>query len=244
LLGRERFDSLRKLRIGEEEDLDVFLEGPFGPSCYACCEPLAELVERMPRLRELHLLCKDYDMERLFASQRLTELEVLRIYHCGVRRRWGRFYAYPLSALAANPTFGNLTHLLFHPHYEEHGGSFLPLEEVEALLRSKSLRRLTHLQLRMSDLGDEGCQRLADSGMLERLRALDLRHGRITDAGARILAEHPATRRFELLDLRKNALTEQGVRLLEALGDFVEVQPQMSQEEIAEDAWLRAGDFE
>ena len=51
----------------------------------------------------------------------------------------------------------NLTHLLFHPHHEETGRSFLPLEQVRALLTSKCLTSLTHLQLRLSDLGDDGC---------------------------------------------------------------------------------------
>jgi uncharacterized protein (TIGR02996 family) len=247
LLGVREFSGLRSLRIGEETDFDSYLGNEYGPSCHTYCSPLAELVEKMPRLRELHALCKSYDLDALFASRALEQQRVLRICHFGARKRKNDAYAYPLEILAGNPSFGRLTHLLFHPHHEESyrdPPSFLPLEQVQHLLSSPHLQQLTHLQLRLSDMGDAGCKAIADSGILGRLRSLDLRHGCISDEGARILAEHPDIRRLELLDLGGNGLSDDGVDLIEALGDFARADYQLGADEIAERAYLRAGDSE
>jgi uncharacterized protein (TIGR02996 family) len=248
LLGVREFSGLRSLRVGEETDFDDYLGNEYGPSCHTYCSPLAELVEKMPRLRELHALCKSYDLDALFASRALEQLRVLRVCHYGVKKRKDGAYAYPLDILAGNPTFRRLTHLLFHPHHEEWSrsgqSSFLPLEQVEHVLRSPHLQALTHLQLRLSDMGDAGCRAIADCGILERLRSLDLRHGCITDIGARVLAEHPATSRLELLDLGGNGLTEEGVARLAALGDFTHADFQLDAGQIEERVYLNAGDTE
>src|SRR5437660_1329785 len=125
---------------------------------------------------ELHLLCKDYDIDRLFALPNLRHLRVLRLYHFGIGGNWRDRprYEYPLDVLAANPALASLTHLLFHPHHPERysqyrqGGqrSFLPLDQVRALVHSPHLPRLTHLQLRLSNMGDEGIGVLIGSGIL------------------------------------------------------------------------------
>ena len=96
----------------------------------------------MPRLEELHLLCKDFDPVPVFGCRKLKNLRVLRVYHlgkdgCDVWHRGEREqYEYPLDVLAKNPALGNLTHLLFHPHQEEYGGTtFLPMDQVARLAR-------------------------------------------------------------------------------------------------------------
>jgi hypothetical protein len=205
----------------------------------------------MPRLEGLHLLCKDFDPVPVFGCRTLTNLRVLRVYHLGQdgtdvwhRGRRAR-YEYPLDVLAANPALANLTHLLFHPHHEEFGGrSFLPLEQVRILLASKHLPRLTHLQLRLSSMGDEGCEAIVTTGILKRLRWLDLRHGCITDEGARILAAGPDLTNLEYLDLCRNGLTETGIAILWETGVRLRADYQQTEAELAEEQYLREGDFE
>jgi hypothetical protein len=208
----------------------------------------------MPRVEELHLLCKSYDVERVFALPNLGNLRVLRVYHLGIcgSREERLIYAYPLGVLAANPALTNLTHLLFHPHHPERythyrrGGqrSFLPLELVRALVRSPLLPRLTHLQLRLSDMGDAGVRLLIDSGILKRLRWLDLRHGAVTDEGARLLAACPDAARLEHLDLSRNAVGPDGLAALRAAGVPARAEAPLTAVEVAEEAYLHEGDSE
>lgn len=249
------FAGLRRFQLGAETDFDAYLSEEYGPSCHTYCEVLPELLDRMPRVEELHLLCKDYDLAKVFASQIRGQLRVLRIAHYGVygRRSDASPYAYPLDVLAKNPAYRNLTHLLFHPHHEEwhrehsgsdRKGSFLPLPAVRALLHSPHLQGLTHLQLRLSNMGDEGVREIVNSGVLSRLVDLDLRHGCITDVGAKILVEHKDTQRLQRLDLGGNALSGEGVALLTELGPFASAEYQMSESEIADEAYLYKGDTE
>jgi hypothetical protein len=151
---------------------------------------------------------------------------------------------YPLDVLAGNPALANLTHLLFHPHHEEGRGSFLPLEQVQRLLASKHLQRLTHLQLRLSSMGDEGCKALVQSGILKRLRWLDLCHGCITDQGAHILAACSDLKNLQHLDLCRNGLTAAGVAVLRETGVPVRADHQQTESELADEQYLREGDFE
>jgi uncharacterized protein (TIGR02996 family) len=78
---------LRNLRVFQMGDVDG--ESPDeGWSDYHPYAPgLEHVVAGMPRVEELHLLCKSYDPERLFALPNLTELRVLRVYHLGARQR-------------------------------------------------------------------------------------------------------------------------------------------------------------
>src|SRR5262249_3940218 len=141
LIYTPEFSNLRRLRVGDDKDMDECLTERYGISHHTYCNPAGPLVERMPRLEELHLLCKDFDPVPVFACRTLTHLRVLRVYHLGKdgtdvwHRGERQRYEYPLDALAANRSLANLTHLLFHPHQQEYGGtSFLPLQQVRLLL--------------------------------------------------------------------------------------------------------------
>src|SRR5581483_2349377 len=127
---------------------------------------------------------------------------------------------YPLERLAGNPAFSRLTHLLLHPKANGGwaGAAYIKLRGVRAVLRSPHLQNLTHLRLRLTDIGDRGCKEIVQSGILKRLKLLDLRHGCVSDEGARILAGCPDLRNLELLDLARNELTQEGMKALEAVG--------------------------
>lgn len=235
------FRNLRRFRVGQDH-------GDGRASCWVYVRPIVDLIAAMPRLEELHLLCKEFDIDRLFSLKSLRNLKVLRIYHYGARGADGyrARYEYPLDILAANSAFKNLTHLYLHPHYREavEGQSFLPLDQVKAIVRSRSLKNLTHLQLRLSNMGDAGCQLLVESRFLGQLKWLDLRHGCITDDGARILAECPDLTGLEHLDLSGNALSRKGVAALKKTGVSLVADSQQTDEELADEAYLREGDFE
>src|SRR5439155_25677016 len=177
---------------------------------------VVNFVRGMPNLEELRLFANGFDMNELFALRTLTELRVLLIYH-------GHF-VHRLHLLARNPAFRNLTHLLLHPHHHswiyvetqrdlddgflaEEG--YLPLSVVCPVLESANLPNLTHLRLRLSNVGDQGCREIVASGILKRLKVLDLRHGCVTDEGARTLAECPDVKNLEWLDLDRNGLTRE-----------------------------------
>jgi uncharacterized protein (TIGR02996 family) len=251
LTGAPCLQQLRVFQMGDADGEPP--EDGYG-ECHTPAPGLEQVVAGMPCVEELHLLCKDYDVERLFALPDLRHLRVLRLYHLGVGGTWRDRdrYEYPLDVLAANPAFANLTHLLFHPHHPERytsyrqGGqrSFLPLDQVRALLNSPHLPRLTRLQLRLSNMGDEGVEALIASGILRRLRWLDLRHGCITDAGAGRLAACPDLAHLEHLDLSRNAVTAAGLALLRARGVAARADKPQTAQELAEEAYLYEGDFE
>jgi uncharacterized protein (TIGR02996 family) len=254
LLGRDSFPCLRSFRLGDEVDTDSHWPDKSITHYVCVMAPLAPLVEKMPRLEELHLLCKQYDVEPLFSLKTVSRLRVLRIYHLGVHSAtWPEDrqpYPYPLDRLAANRSLRNLTHLLLHPHCVEEGGgsdtipSFLPLEQVRYILRARRWTQLTHLQLRLSDMGDAGCRALVKSGILRRLKWLDLRYGCITDEGARILADCPDLKNLEHLDLGRNALTEAGIGRLRSTGINLRVDDQLTPQELADARYLFDGDGE
>jgi uncharacterized protein (TIGR02996 family) len=192
--------NVRVFHLGEP------MEGEY-PNCHTRGEAAAEIVAGMPRLEELYLLAHRVDMERLFALKSLSKLRILQIYHN---------YDYPLEILAANPAFQNLTHLLLFPHTLEgrDEGPYITLDGVRALVHSPHLRSLAHLELRLSDLGDEGCEEIVRSGILKRLKTLDLMYGRIGDRGAEALAACPDLRNLELLEVSDNCLTDAGIAAL------------------------------
>jgi uncharacterized protein (TIGR02996 family) len=250
---------LRNLRVFQMGDSDGKPPEYGWGDCHTYARGVEHVVAGMPRVEELHLLCKSYSPERLFALPNLTRLRVLRVYHLGVSSSQGerRRYEYPLDALAANPALSNLTHLLFHPHRPEYHHdayderertgrqlSFLPLSQVRALVRSPHLRNLTHLQLRLSDMGDAGARELIDSGALSRLRWLDLRHGCVTDEGARLLAACPDARRLAHLDLSRNAVTAQGLTALQAAGVPARAESPLTARELSGQQYLFEDDGE
>jgi uncharacterized protein (TIGR02996 family) len=251
--------NVRRFRVGEDWDADSGWT-----DCHCYCRYAAEVVSWMPRLEELHLLCKEFNLAKLFSLDTLTHLRVLRIYHLG--HRWtdpnnrivaNEKYEYELELLANNPAFRNLTTLRFHPHYRQRADypdpadwrnaiplSFIPLPRVQALLDSPNLPNLSYLQLRLSDMGDEGCRAIVRSGILGRLKLLDLGHGGITDEGARILASSGDLKNLRRLDVQRNALTPAGIAALEATGIQVIANDQLTPQELQARQYLMDGDFE
>jgi uncharacterized protein (TIGR02996 family) len=255
LLKIPRWDSLRSFRLGSEIDMDECLNGGHGTQHHTDLRYCTPLFERLPKLEELHLLGKCLDVDRLFASKKLPNLRVLRIYHLGIHRAGGEDgrYEYPLATLAKNAGFQNLTHLLFHPHHEEYyhdpegldrKGCFLPLSQVRTVLHSKHLKQLRHLQLRLSNMGDAGCKEIVESGILKQLKVLDLRHGCISDEGARILAACPDLQQLDHLDVCRNGLTAKGIKALKATGVSLAATHQQTQDEMQEEQYLYEGDSE
>lgn len=242
--------NLRAFQIGETPD-DTLSQSRHGAHvytslahfrCYAEGAVAPKLVQRMPRLETLRLFANDPHLDELFGLENLTQLRILQVYHA---------WDYPLERLAANPACGRLTHLLLHPKANGAWNDDCPYirrEGVLAVLHSPHLGSLTHLQLRLTTLGDEGCRDLVDSGILRRLQSLDLRHGSITDAGAEILAGCADLAHLQSLDLSRNRLSDEGLRRLsrvvpQVVGDF-----QQTPEELARDndplQYLFEGDYE
>jgi uncharacterized protein (TIGR02996 family) len=219
---------LRVFQLGETVD--------FSGEGYCCRENgtgVVELIERMARIEELYLLAHDVDTQRLFALPNLTHLRALQVYHV---------FEYPLEVLAANPALARLTTLRLHPrHGFPREGAYVARRQVRAVLNSPHLGSLTHLYLHSSDLGDEGCRDIVESGILRRLKVLDLSHGCIQDEGARILAACPDIRRLELLSLQENELTAAGQEALTGFGIPVRCD---SQHTPGENEYLWSGDIE
>jgi uncharacterized protein (TIGR02996 family) len=221
--------NVRIVRFGEPVD-----ERHHGFNCTAVVRGVPQMVAHMPRLEELYLLAhqRDEDIAALFALQSLGRLRVLQVYH---------LHHYPLELLAANPTLTNLTHLLVHPGRAEDERADIRLEHVCALVRSPHLPRLTHLQVRLCDMGDEGCEEIVRSGILRRLKVLDLQHGLITDEGAKMLAACPDLPDLERLDLSDNALTDEGIELLQGTGVRLVAN---NQHDLDDDEWRYQADIE
>lgn len=246
-LQAAELSCLRKLQIG-------FVPQSENPEWYSCkvhSSIIPDLCRKLPRLEELYLFANMYDVSELF-SLPLTELRILQVYHVdGVHR---------LQNLANNPAMENLTHLLIHPHYiawhrneerDEQNGyreidGYLPLSVVRPLLYSSHLPSLTHLRLRVSSLGNDGCQEIVRSGILKRLKMLDLRHGRITDPGAQILAKCKHLKNLEWLDLDRNSIGSKGIRAIKATGASVQIDDQHPRDELHSDIpqYLTEGEFE
>ncbi|MGF1582298.1 MAG: TIGR02996 domain-containing protein [Gemmataceae bacterium] len=239
--------NVRCLRVGEDMD-DAETDIP----CYCYVRNVVGLVAMMPQLEELHLLCKAYEAADLFALS-LPHLRVLRMYHLGgffQDQEQGVGYAYPLDILAKNTSFQNLEVLRFHPHAseeEDEAGlnvSYIPLEQVRHLLEPSNLPKLRYLQIRLSDMGNEGCKAIVESGILKRLEILDLRHGEITDEGAKILATCPDFRNLKWFDIQRNSLTEEGINSLQSNGVDVRVGTQLNSNELGWREYLYEGDSE
>jgi hypothetical protein len=130
------------------------------------------------------------------------------------------FQGASIEALAANPAMANLTHLSLHPHAmdEQEQTAYIRLKDVRALVRSRHLKSLTHLTLRLSDAGDAGCKEIVRSDVLKRLKELVLAPGCVTDEGARARAACPDLHHLRRLDLSRNRLTEAGARALKDTG--------------------------
>ena len=179
--------------------------------CHTGFPEIEHVVASMPRIEVLDLYCKYYESADLFKLTNLTNLRELRIYHLG-GYQWGRQHTSTrLDVPATNPSLANLTHLLFHPHQPEGMGTrridTIPIfhsNKSGCSSGSKHLKKLTHLQLRLSDMGDDGIRAIIASGILKQLKWLDLQHGGVTDEGASLLAACPDAKRLERIDLSRN----------------------------------------
>ena len=211
-VAENAFENLRILQVGEEGEPSS--DGWTDCNVYAV--GLEQLVARLPRVEELYLLCNGYDARFLFGLPNLTRLQVLRVYGFG-EEGISELSNVPLQALARNPALGALTHLSIHPHYSR-DYSFLPLDEVRALVYSPHLGSLSNLQLRLSDMGDEGARAIVESGLLLRIGWLDLRNGTISDFGAKAFADCAAAKNLRRLDLSRNRLTPAGLNMLRRAG--------------------------
>jgi uncharacterized protein (TIGR02996 family) len=232
LIGAPCLRNLRVFQMGTAEESEY--------SCMNYTAGLEKVIEGMPRIEELHLFTKSYDVGAVFDLPNLSNLRLL----------WAdALEGYPLERLAANPAVANLTSLGFHPHFSEDswdgrddsGAGFLPLSRFAALVASPYLKKLTHLRFRLSSMGDEGIALLIQSGWLKALKVLDLRHGRVTDEGARLLAGCADLANLELLDLSGNQLTDEGIRVLKRTKVRLSCENQAA---VGSAEYLGEGDFE
>jgi uncharacterized protein (TIGR02996 family) len=209
--------NLRVLKYGFSDDHD---RGPAHSTMvhpfHSSAAELLDVLKNCPRLEDLYLNTDLRDVDALFASPLIGGLRVLQYYYGmgGYRARGRATDPYPLSALAQNKSLKNLTTLRFHPGRD----ATIDIDELDALLRSKNLPVLAHLQVHMTTFGDEGADRIVGSGILKRLKILDIGYGNVTDAGARVLAACPDLKNLDVLDVSHNTLTGAGITALQRTG--------------------------
>jgi uncharacterized protein (TIGR02996 family) len=238
LIGSPNLTNLRAFKFGFSDAEDRIghstMVDPFG-DCTA--QQVLQLLQKRPRLEELYLNTGLRDIDSLLGSPALGNLRVLQYYYGTDYFGGRRSHAYPLKTLAKNASLSRLTHLRLHPGRE----ATIELGELDAILRSRNLPSLTHLQVHMTDFGDDGVPRIVASGILKRLKVLDIGYGNMTDAGALALADCPDLKNLELLDVRRNALTDDGIAALQGVGIPVIAD---NQHEIEETDYLYEVDFE
>jgi uncharacterized protein (TIGR02996 family) len=189
--------------------LSKFRIGPIYPLCPIDGEGIGAAIAKMPRLEELHLCAHDVEVREVFALP-MPNLRLLRANH---------LHEYPLEVIGDNPTLGNLVQLSCHPHsHEGDGDAYVTAESFSRMVRSSHLNSLSHLELYLSTIGDEGVRALVESGLLRQLRVLDLWSGTVTDDGARMLAASPFIKGLTKLRLSQNFLTDEGIGALKATG--------------------------
>lgn len=228
VLGKASFFAqLRVFQIGSPEDTMLYLDE----------DEITPLIERMSRLEELEAEVGRLDTDRLFALP-MPHLRRLTVHH---------LEHYPLETLAENRTLTGITHLALWPHalVPHDDQAYLTREGSFAILRSPAFQDLTHLQFRLTDVGDDLIRELIAGGWLARLRVLDLWGGRITDAGATLLLGCPDARRLEALELSYNYLSNAALEELKQAGVPVHSEEQCKtndDQEMREHLWH--GDWE
>jgi uncharacterized protein (TIGR02996 family) len=223
LLESPYLTNLRTFKVGFSDSGDRIghstMIGVFG-NCDA--EQVIQLLQKCPRMEELYLNTHLTGIDRLFALPTLGNIRVLQYYYGTTYVASRPDNPYPLKALANNASLKQLTTLRLHAGRD----TTIDLEEVDAILRSKRLPSLTHLQVHMTTFGDDGCRSVIDSGALRRLKVLDLGYGNMTDEGARLLADCPDLKNLDVLDVSRNALTTEGIAALRATGANVVAEDQ------------------
>lgn len=210
------FSSVRVLHVGNPIN-DTFDDTD---QCHTNGAVAFHYLKQMPNVEEIYLLVHGVDTKKLFALP-MPKLRILQLYHSN---------SYPLEKLAANPSLGNLTTLLCHPHAmeydDEETGAYIRLPHLRAVCRSPHLKALSNLRLRLTDFGDAGAKEIVESGILKRLKVLDVQGGCITDTGARLLADCPDLKHLDYLNLSRNALTKAGAKAIAATGVKADVSAQ------------------
>jgi hypothetical protein len=216
LAGSPHLANLRVLKYGFSDD---HKDGPSHSTMVNPFESSAarflDLLGNCPRLEELYLNTELNPIDDVFSSKLLGNLRVLQYYYgTNYSNYRSRANPYPLSVLAANKSLKNLATLRFHPGRDAE----IDLDELDALLNSKNLPALAHLQVHMIANADEAAGRIASSGILKRLKTLDIAYGTMTDDGARVLAACPDLKKLEVLNVSHHALTSTGVSALKKAG--------------------------
>lgn len=213
LLASSSLGNLRAFKFGFGDDGERLghstMVDPFG-GCTAV--QIIELLGKCPRLEELYLNTTVEGVKALFASPALGNLRVLQYYYGAEYYSGSRVVGaqYPLAALAKNKALTNLHTLRAHPGRD----GTVDLADFAAVLKSKNLPALRHLQVHMTTFGDEGVAAVVSSGILKRLKTLDIGYGNMTNDGAKALAGCPDLKNLEALNVSCNALTKVGVRTL------------------------------
>lgn len=217
---------LRILRLGAEDEQSTYIED----------ESVIEFIRGQLHLEEIYSGVRPLDSAALFQLP-LPHLRALTVNHLD---------RYPLKLLVENATLGRLTKLSLWPHAIEPGdeGAYITRDDVRALVFSPHLQSLTHLELHLTDIGDDGCQDIVQSGILRRLKVLDLSGGRITDAGARTLADCPDLRHLDFLNLHGNILSSAGIAALLATNIRFNADSQHDRSALEDQSYLYEGDIE
>jgi uncharacterized protein (TIGR02996 family) len=208
--------NLRAFKFGFSDGEQLAHSTMVAPFEGSTAAEVIELLEKCPRLEWLCLNTHIQGIQQLFAHPALSNLRLLQYYYGTGYEPDGTYplraggTPYRLNTLASNPALSRLTTLRLHPGRE----ATIELDELDALLRSPNLPSLTHLQVHMTNFGDEGYRRIIDSGILRRLEVLDIGYGNMTDEGARLLADCPDLRHLKLLDVTRNGLTARGIAAL------------------------------
>jgi uncharacterized protein (TIGR02996 family) len=224
LMGAAFIPHLRRFKLGEpDQGRGAGVE-------------LAPFLKDAVRLEQLEVFFTGLDMEALFAMP-FPRLRELTVHGCE--------HQYPLEVLGANPALPRLEAVRFWPHFlRSHDSAYITASAACAFFRSPHLKSLRRVAIYQSELGDEGCAALVESGLLGQLEELDLDMGRISDEGARLLAGCPALPRLKRLVLTHNQLTEAGIEVLLATGVPLEAGNQFDADRIAGSEHLCGGDFE
>ena len=198
---------------------------------------MIELLKKCPRLEELYLNTNLVDIDALFA----TRGSAISAY-CNTTtatttvRKALRAARIRLRPWQTTPSLQRLTTLRLHPGRD----TTIELTEFDALVRSPHLPGLTHLQVHMTNFGDEGARGIIESGILRRLETLDIGYGNMTDDGRSPAGGMSRPEALQLLDVSRNALTVAGIAALE---DGIRVVAN-EQHAVDETDYLYEGDLE
>jgi hypothetical protein len=207
-------------------------------NCHMTGDHVYDFVKQMPEIEELRACAHVRDAKKL-VSLAMPNLRLFQLYH-----GWD----FPLDKLAANKSLTKLETILCHPHGHEGGDApYIRRRHIKAICESPYLKKLQHLRLRSSDIGDEGVKDIVESGMLRQLKVLELQLGIISDVGAKMLAECPDVKNLTLLNVSHNALTDNGIKLLQQTGINViakNMHEQTSYDPDDENEFLWQGDAE